>query len=75
MDSYDRRGNLWRHWESHSVFFYDIGFFHPITDIQYDMNAGRMLALMFDKDRAPDFSWREDASYFTPASVRRRGVR
>lgn len=75
VDGYDRRGNIWRHWESHSVFFYDIGFFHPITDIQYDMNAGRMLALMFDKDRAPDFSWRSDPSYFTPASVRRRGVR
>lgn len=75
VDGYDRRGNIWRHWESHSVFFYDIGFFHPITDIQYDMDAGRMLALMFDKDKAPDFTWRNDESYFTPASVRRRGVR
>ena len=75
VDGYDRRGNIWRHWESHCVFLYDIQFFHPISDIQYDMDAGRMLALMFDKDKGPDFTWRNDESYFTPASVRRHGVR
>ncbi len=75
MDGYDRRGDIWRYWESHNVVFYDTGFFHPITDVQYDMDAGRMIALMFDKEKGPDFSWRAPDTYFTPASVRRNGVR
>lgn len=75
MDGYDRRGDIWRYWESHNIVFYDTGFFHPITDIQYDMNAGRMIALMFDKQKAPDFTWRAEDTYFTPASVRRNGLR
>lgn len=75
MDGYDRRMSPWRYWESHNVMFYDVGFFHPITDIQYDMNAGRMLALMFDKEKAPDFAWRAEDKYFTPSSVRRNGIR
>lgn len=75
VDGYDRRGGMWRYWESHCVQFYDTGMFHPITDVQYDMDAGRMLALMFDKDSGPDFTWRAEDSYFTPSAVRRRGIR
>lgn len=75
MDGYDRRGNIWRHWEDHHVFYYDTGFMNRTTELQYDMDAGRMLALMFDKSSGPDFSWRAEDSYFTPAAVRRRGVR
>lgn len=75
VDSYDRRDQIWRYWESHDVVFYDVGFLHASAEFQYDLQAGRMLALLIDKDRAPDFSWRSDDNYFTPSSVRRRGVR
>lgn len=75
VDSYDRRHQIWRYWESHDVVFYDVGFFHASAEFQYDMQAGRMLALLIDKDIAPDFTWRSDDNYFTPASVRRQGVR
>ncbi|HCO59853.1 MAG TPA: DUF1329 domain-containing protein [Porticoccaceae bacterium] len=75
VDGYDRRNQIWRYWESHDVMYYDVGFMNAAAEFQYDMQAGRMLALMWDKDNAPDFSWREGDSYFTPASVRRRGVR
>ena len=75
VDGYDRRDQIWRHWESHDVMYYDIGFMNAAAEFQYDMQAGRMVALMWDKQNPPDFSWREEDSYFTPASVRRRGVR
>jgi hypothetical protein len=78
MDGYDRRQEIWRYWESHTVVWYDpdeAGFLHAIHEVQYDMNAGRMIALMFDKNRGPDFTWRAPDTYFTPAGVRRRGVR
>jgi hypothetical protein len=44
--------------------------------LQYDLNAGRMLLTNVDKEVPIDFNWRVDAeSYFTPAQVRRGGLR
>ncbi|RLA50520.1 MAG: DUF1329 domain-containing protein [Gammaproteobacteria bacterium] len=75
VDGYDRRNQIWRYWESHDVMYYDIGFMNAAAEFQYDMQAGRMIALMWDKKNPPDFSWRVEDNYFTPASVRRHGVR
>ncbi len=75
IDLYDRRGGLWRHWEDHNLMYYNIGFMNRVAEISYDFDAHRMLALMIDKDRAPNFAWRAPDAYFTPASVRRRGIR
>lgn len=55
--------------------YYDTGFMNRTAEIQYDFNAHRMLYLGFDKSRGPDFTWRAKDSYFTPAAVRRRGIR
>ena len=74
-DNYDRRGDLWRHWEDHQIFYYDVRSVHRVTELQYDFDAHRMLALMIDKSKAPDFAWREEDKFFTSAAVRRRGVR
>ena len=75
VDGYDRRNKIWRHWEDHHVFYYDTGFMNRAAEIQYDFNANRMLYLAFDKSRGPDFAWRAPDKYFTPAAVRRRGIR
>ena len=75
VDCYDRRDDLWRYWESHDVMFYDIGFMNTTAEFQYDFNANRMVALMFDKDNPPDVAWRAGDDYFTPANVRRFGLR
>ncbi|RLA41749.1 MAG: DUF1329 domain-containing protein [Gammaproteobacteria bacterium] len=75
VDGYDRRGEIWRYWEDHDVMYYDIGFVAPAAEVQYDMTAGRMLALLFDKKNPPDFTGRWEDKYFTPASIRRNGVR
>jgi len=75
VDGYDRRGDIWRYWEDHDVMYYDIGMMAPAAEFQYDMQAGRMLALLYDKETPPDFTGRWEDNYFTPASVRRNGVR
>lgn len=75
VDGYDRRGEIWRYWEDHDVMYYDIGFVAPAAEFQYDLQAGRMLALLFDKQDPPDFTGRWEDKYFTPASIRRNGVR
>ncbi|OUS14312.1 hypothetical protein A9Q89_00285 [Gammaproteobacteria bacterium 53_120_T64] len=74
-DNYDRRGGLWRHWEDHQIFYYDVGSIHRAAELQYDFDAHRMLALLIGKSKAPDFSWRAGDEYFTSSAVRRRGVR
>lgn len=75
VDGYDRRGDIWRYWESHDVMYYDVGYMGPAAEVQYDMQAGRMISLMFNKDKGPDFSWREDDNYYTPSTLRRSGIR
>ena len=75
VDLYDRRGGLWRYWEDHNMMYYNVGYQNRVAEISYDMNAHRMVALMIDKSRGPDFTWRAPDSYFTAAAVRRRGIR
>ncbi|MBK6961638.1 MAG: DUF1329 domain-containing protein [Gammaproteobacteria bacterium] len=75
-DGYDRRNQLWRYYELHPVNYYDIGFLAATIEDQYDMTAGRAFFLGLDnEDTAPDFSFRASDDYFTPAEVRRDGVR
>ena len=74
-DGYDRRNEIWRLWETHSVMYYDAGFLNPTADFQYDMHAGRLFVSMSDKKNPPDTTWYAEDSYFTPASVRRNGIR
>ena len=76
MDGYDRNNELWRLQEIHSLMWYDIGFLGSTLDVFYDLSANRMLAVYLDNEMdAPDFSVRLKKRYFTPASIRRRGVR
>jgi len=74
-DGYDRRGNIWRYWESHDVMYYDVAFMNTAAEVQYDMQAGRMIALGFDKSQGPDLTWSAAEKYFTPSTVRRNGIR
>lgn len=74
-DNYDRRGNMWRYWESHDVMYYDAGFLAVAASVQYDMQAGRMISIGFDKSRGLDLTFRAPEKFFTPAQVRRDGKR
>jgi hypothetical protein len=75
VDVYDRRLEFWRYWESHLLYYYDIQFPIVVAQLQYDLNANRMFALVIDKDSPPDFTWREPDRFFTPGALRRRGTR
>ena len=76
MDGYDRRDQIWRLQELHSLMWYDVGFMGSTLETFYDMQAGRMLAILLDnEDSAPDFSLRLEDDYFTASSIRRRGTR
>ncbi len=76
MDGYDRRDQSWRLQELHSLMWYDVGFLGSTLETFYDMQAGRMLAILLDnEDSAPDFSIRLKDDYFTASSIRRRGTR
>ena len=76
MDGYDRRDQIWRLQELHSLMWYDVGFMGSTLETFYDMQAGRMLAILLDnEDTAPDFTIRLDDDYFTASSIRRRGTR
>lgn len=79
VDGYDRRGQMWRLWEEHGLMWYDLGIWASLPSpvaVQYDMTAGRMLLTNFDKEAGPpDFNFRTAEDYFTPAQVRRGGVR
>jgi len=74
-DNYDRRGNMWRYWESHDVMYYDTSFMAVAASHQYDMQAGRMILIGFDKSKPLKLDWRAKEKYFTPAQVRRDGKR
>ena len=74
-DNYDRRGQIWRYWESHDVMYYDTQFLNTASAVQYDMQAGRMISLGYDKKKKLDLSWRAPEKFFTPATVRRSGIR
>ncbi|TAL07632.1 MAG: DUF1329 domain-containing protein [Porticoccaceae bacterium] len=79
MDGYDRRGQIWRLWEDHGLMYYSQRVWSSlpaIVELQYDMTAGRMFFTSIDKKAPPDFNFRVNAEeYFTPAQVRRDGMR
>lgn len=75
-DHYDRRGELWRLYELHTLMYYDQKAMDLTTENQYDMQAGRMVIRSLDnQEKGINFSFRAEPSYFTPAEVRRRGLR
>lgn len=79
MDGYDRRGQIWRLWEDHGLMYYSQQIWSSlpaVVELQYDLTAGRMFFTNIDKKAPPDFNFRVDAEqYFTPAQVRRDGMR
>ena len=77
VDHYDGRGELWRHYEAHSKYFYDVK--SPFTTVEatHDLLSGRYIAggLANELPRRFDFSKKFTSSDFTPAALRRSGNR
>lgn len=77
IDHYDGQGNLWRVAEAHSLMYYDYTVPWYAIETLYDLNSGRYLALGLDNEEATsyDFGFERTSGDYTPAALRRSGVR
>lgn len=77
IDHYDGRGNLWRVAEAHSQFYYNTQVPWYTLETIADLQAGRYLAMGMknEEKQAYDFSYTASESDYTPAALRRSGVR
>lgn len=77
IDHYDGRGDLWRVAESHNIMYYDNTVPWYAIETLYDLNSGRYLALGLDNEESSsyDFGFERSSADYTPAALRRSGVR
>lgn len=77
IDHYDGRGELWRVAESHNMFYFDRKVPWYAIETLYDLNSGRYLALGLDNEEESGYQYEFERTYsdYTPAALRRGGVR
>lgn len=77
IDHYDGRGELWRVAEAHSVMYYDYLVPWYAVETLYDLNSGRYLVLGLDNEEPTsyNFGFERSSGDYTPAALRRSGVR
>lgn len=76
VEQYDGRGDLWRISEGFAVNYYEVPCLWTTMEVHTDLQTGRYLAIGMDNELEPyDFSDVLDSSEFTPANLRREGVR
>jgi hypothetical protein len=76
VDQYDGRGELWRVSEGHCINYYDVPTFWTTLEVHTDLAAGRYLAIGLDNEGDMyDFTITRSPDDYTPANLRREGVR
>ncbi|MEX0330077.1 MAG: DUF1329 domain-containing protein [Puniceicoccaceae bacterium] len=76
VEQYDGRGELWRVSEGFAVNYYEVPCLWTTMEVHTDLQAGRYLAIGMDNELEPyDFSTQLSPADFTPANLRRQGVR
>ena len=76
VDQYDSRGEIWRVSEGHCINYYEVPTFWTTLEVHTDLIAGRYLAVGLDNESSMyNFDLRRSPEDFTPASLRREGVR
>ena len=77
IDHYDGQGKLWRVAEAHSLMYYDYVVPWYALETLYDLNSGRYLALGLDNEESSsyNFGFERSSGDYTPAALRRAGVR
>jgi hypothetical protein len=76
MDQYDNRDQLWRVSEGHAINYYDLPTYWTTLEVHIDLQAGRYLAIGLDNESAMyRFGIDRTMEDFTPAALRRSGVR
>lgn len=76
-DHYDGRGALWRFAEAHLQYFYDVQATFQTPEVLHDLIAGRYVAgsLINERDNAYDFNFIASKVEYTPAALRKAGIR
>jgi hypothetical protein len=75
-DLYDARGQLWRVSEGHGINYYDVPTYWTTLEVHYDLQSGRYLAFGLDNQEPMyDFHIHRTAADYTPAALRREGIR
>jgi hypothetical protein len=77
VDCYDKRDQLWRVQESHSIAVYDpgqvtqeaSGAIGPVLEVVHDLNSRRYLAMSMNNEETQGYEYVWPASYFDPANV------
>ncbi|MEY3000506.1 MAG: hypothetical protein RL648_720, partial [Verrucomicrobiota bacterium] len=76
VEQYDSRGDLWRVSEGFAVNYYEVPCLWTTMEVITDLQSGRYLAIGMDNEAKPyNFSRELTPADFTPASLRREGVR
>ncbi|WP_097460121.1 DUF1329 domain-containing protein [Mangrovitalea sediminis] len=76
-DIYDSRGELWRVAEAHNIYFYDQKIPWYALQAIYDLQSGRYIAMGLTNEipNAYKFGVKRSSEDFTPAALRREGIR
>ncbi len=75
-DHYDKRGNIWRFSEAHSINYYDVPTFWSTIESHHDLRSGRYVAVGLDnQDPVNTFDAPLSEANYTPQALRKRGRR
>ena len=75
-DHYDNRDTIWRLGESYSINYYDQPLLWTAGDAVYDLIGGRyVIGILSNEEPATAFNLALKPSQFTPAQLRRDGIR
>lgn len=77
VDCYDNRDQIWRVQEAHSISYYDVPSFWTTLELTMDLQSGRYLGIGLNNEERMtyDFSVKYSPADFSPATLRRAGVR
>ena len=76
VDQYDNRDQLWRVSEGFVINYYDVPMLWTTLEVHTDLQAGRYLAIGLDNEYAMyEFDIKRSLDDYTPAALRRAGVR
>lgn len=76
IDQYDNRDQLWRVSEAHAINYYNVPAIWTALEVHTDLQAGRYLAMGLNSEyKAYEFNIKRTLEDYTPAALRREGVR
>jgi hypothetical protein len=75
VDIYDRRDQLWRWQEAHTVHAYDLLLTSPIGETIYDLQSNRYLAQAFNNEESENQVKAFSESYFDPSNVSKQVIK